>query len=483
MRTNLKITILIVLLLILITNNLQSEVEPPSIVWEKTYSVNNYELAVATSFYKLKLFRDNYYLLFDGGTKLPGFSIFTFFPGLISTDINGNELIRYQLTRDTPHPLLDNSIYPEDIAFNNDTITIAQKALMPQTGASVPQILKFKQNETKPFFRYPDTVLSAISGINRISILNEGVGNFSYGHSYLISDFSLDSIIRYYNLNNIRELYPDNNYIRFDDRWWFYHISNNTITNSYKIDKESYGKHVLVQFDITKQPADINWTVEYDGDYKYGFYSEIDSIFRLITWSKTNEDIYSILEVNFNGEIINQTTTELKFVITQVIELKNQNYFAVCGWYPAPEDGPFYNYWLTIYDKGWNEIESYKWRPQSNPTGGIVLADMIEKDNGNIVVFGNIIQNSSLYLAEIHTTFTSVQNEIKQNIPLSVYPLPTSDYLYLNSDFEGQNIEVYSLLRIKQMELSYESKVDVSNLNSGIYYIKVGTKIVKFVKI
>ncbi len=64
---------------------------------------------------------------------------------------------------------------------------------------------------------------------------------------------------------------------------------------------------------------------------------------------------------------------------------------------------------------------------------------------------------------------------VNQNILLnfSVYPNPTSDMLTINANYPIENVEVYSVLGKKALETSDISSIDLGQLSSGVYIVKV----------
>ena len=76
------------------------------------------------------------------------------------------------------------------------------------------------------------------------------------------------------------------------------------------------------------------------------------------------------------------------------------------------------------------------------------------------------------------------------NNDVSIYPNPVSDVLIislnheLQSPFhEGNYIEIYTTLGLKVIESLWQEKIDVSGLYPGIYFVKIGNRIGKFIKI
>ncbi|MDQ1266124.1 MAG: hypothetical protein QG635_1276, partial [Bacteroidota bacterium] len=65
----------------------------------------------------------------------------------------------------------------------------------------------------------------------------------------------------------------------------------------------------------------------------------------------------------------------------------------------------------------------------------------------------------------------------------SIYPNPAEDFISLNhSDFNNQ-IEIFNALGISVLKIIYQEKIDISDLSSGIYFLKAGERIFKFIKI
>lgn len=79
----------------------------------------------------------------------------------------------------------------------------------------------------------------------------------------------------------------------------------------------------------------------------------------------------------------------------------------------------------------------------------------------------------------------STPNFINENISLiscCIFPNPANNYIELTSDLGFGKIEIYNPLGIKIIETEYQSKLDVSKLTTGIYFLKFNDKLIKFVK-
>jgi len=77
-------------------------------------------------------------------------------------------------------------------------------------------------------------------------------------------------------------------------------------------------------------------------------------------------------------------------------------------------------------------------------------------------------------------TTTAVVNAKTEN-SFSVFPNPVSDYLFINKKDENQTAVIYNCFGENIME-SNDTKIDVSSLANGIYFIKSGSGSVRFIK-
>jgi hypothetical protein len=77
-----------------------------------------------------------------------------------------------------------------------------------------------------------------------------------------------------------------------------------------------------------------------------------------------------------------------------------------------------------------------------------------------------------------------ISTRIKGN-EIFIYPNPTSDYIYLNSQSKAEitKIKIFSVLGVKMMEADYNDKIDVSELPTGVYFLKYNSRFYKFVKL
>ena len=90
--------------------------------------------------------------------------------------------------------------------------------------------------------------------------------------------------------------------------------------------------------------------------------------------------------------------------------------------------------------------------------------------------------STDLALFKIGATITSVENDDSSNNNLSVFPNPTTDYITLKNIAPNSTIQILSLSGSVVKEVSTDNRIDVRDLSAGVYMIKVGEKVQKFVK-
>ncbi len=82
-------------------------------------------------------------------------------------------------------------------------------------------------------------------------------------------------------------------------------------------------------------------------------------------------------------------------------------------------------------------------------------------------------------------SFTNMKHTLSENLVslnnARVYPNPVKDILYVETNSDISNYEIYTIHGVKVLE-GAESSIDVSNLKQGIYMIKVNKSISKFMK-
>ena len=124
-----------------------------------------------------------------------------------------------------------------------------------------------------------------------------------------------------------------------------------------------------------------------------------------------------------------------------------------------------------------------------------VMPGNISVENG-----GNVYFHVSPYFAGIGTylldisisrTTTGIEQLTMENGKLKIYPNPTTGQLTINNEqLTIEKIEIYDVVgqllyqinKSTNKQINNEISIDVSHLASGMYFLKVGNKVVRFVK-
>jgi hypothetical protein len=113
----------------------------------------------------------------------------------------------------------------------------------------------------------------------------------------------------------------------------------------------------------------------------------------------------------------------------------------------------------------------------------------IYAENDNAGKFAPARAEHEFYL--ISTSITGVDEE-SSNIDISIYPNPANDFIEITisqlKEEKEENYNIYNALGemiLTHLTSSQEGKlrIDVSNLSAGVYYMKMGNRFEKFVKI
>ena len=134
---------------------------------------------------------------------------------------------------------------------------------------------------------------------------------------------------------------------------------------------------------------------------------------------------------------------------------------------------------------------------------------MVESDDGNLIVYGKtsyFIDGKGLfksYYASVHFDILSgVEDNNNVNNEIIVQPNPATEYININLSsinptlkrgVEGEVfIEIYDVMGMKIQSTPFNLtptlsegrgvRIDVSNLTPGVYFIKMGERVEKFVK-
>ena len=107
----------------------------------------------------------------------------------------------------------------------------------------------------------------------------------------------------------------------------------------------------------------------------------------------------------------------------------------------------------------------------------LVNPDTAETQNIGDIGDANFYQITGMFMVPEHPTHIAEQT----TETLTIWPNPAGDILQMDVT-EGETVSIFDMTGRMVKQERYEGKLDVSDLDSGIYAIKAGNHIVKFVK-
>jgi hypothetical protein len=98
--------------------------------------------------------------------------------------------------------------------------------------------------------------------------------------------------------------------------------------------------------------------------------------------------------------------------------------------------------------------------------------------------------NNRLKLYTYYDIPTSItENRTKVNKKILVYPNPAGDYIKITIDkpSEGSELEIYDVLGERVFSksihpMTLRHRMNIANLPSGVYFVRIGAQVEKFVK-
>lgn len=190
---------------------------------------------------------------------------------------------------------------------------------------------------------------------------------------------------------------------------------------------------------------------------------------------------------------------------SQILKIEWKN----VGFVDDGTESDFMNFQMWLYEG--TDIIEYRYGPNeiNNPSGSfeggtglyVGLATSINMENGELednayVVKGNP-ENPTLIIIEPGIPDPRLEDALDGMVSdgtvyrfgpqqlstddftkfdFQIYPNPTSDYLNIKTQSIDYNFSIYNSLGQKMNVSSVENKIDVSNLSTGIYFIKIETQ-------
>ena len=144
--------------------------------------------------------------------------------------------------------------------------------------------------------------------------------------------------------------------------------------------------------------------------------------------------------------------------------------------------------WLTLKSKNGVKDQEVMWNFQK----------YLVNENGQLVgIYGSQVSPLATEIVEWVSAGTSDVND-RDNVVLEVFPNPTTDFITIQTQpseglqpSEGSVVEIYDMLGVKMQTTPSAPqptlqegnlRIDVSHLPVGLYYVKIGDRIEKFVK-
>ena len=270
---------------------------------------------------------------------------------------------------------------------------------------------------------------------------------------------------------------------------------------TYTID-ENFHNSITLIWDAPKNPVDVTYEI-------YTSYTEIDPIYQGITETSFTIDnmeagYYKFLvKANWGGECLSNASNSVSPVI-----------------YPCAQNGMCeitFNM-LDGYGDGWNgayidiipESSDFTYSVGLEKEGLETVTKNISlcPDNYTFVwhrgefdeeiSFSILFDGAEIYRADtgdidymfpvsfLEHKINCAANidEAEQTLPLNLYPNPVNDKLYIVTEAEIEDVVVYDVFGRQQSTVNGQQSlsIDMSDLNSGVYFVKIYTDNGNFVK-
>ncbi len=255
------------------------------------------------------------------------------------------------------------------------------------------------------------------------------------------------------------------------------------IVSRLKLLEIDYDGNVVNRFNITLNDANFSTTevIRLD-DGNYCFLNKYHD--------STANNLNFILITDSQGNIIKKIEIPHKGIKTYLDELRLSNDGGLICFGSILIDrnkleDPFDDIYKLYMFKMNKELE-LKWEYESS-TDSLLdtgLQDLINLKDNEFIVTGYKNRNN-FYLAkfkDLDSTSNYIENE-QNNQKFFISPNPVNDILSINSSIELSKIEIFSSIGLKVLETDWKKKIDVSGLTSGVYFLRAGYNIVKFIKL
>jgi hypothetical protein len=92
----------------------------------------------------------------------------------------------------------------------------------------------------------------------------------------------------------------------------------------------------------------------------------------------------------------------------------------------------------------------------------------------------SLVEDTSVWIDDVKNALLNsgngslgIKDQNFNNLDIEVYPIPTNNYIYVNSIIPIKNVHIYSILGSSVYNSNYNTKIYVANLTTGMYHLKI----------
>ena len=198
-----------------------------------------------------------------------------------------------------------------------------------------------------------------------------------------------------------------------------------------------------------------------------------------------NDKLNFVRRVNSDGNLLWEDTIKNELIVFRKIIEDDFGNIIIVG-YKENKPHPLYDFrilnyfYLSCYESNGNNKFKKVW---GDSTINNKLDDLIITEDYNIIAVGSSADMP--YFAKISYNPTSVNDTDLMSGGLFLHPNPVGDLLTIES-YKGDLkdlIQIFNLNGIKVYETEFNEKLNVGNLLSGLYILKIGNYYQNFVKL
>jgi hypothetical protein len=152
--------------------------------------------------------------------------------------------------------------------------------------------------------------------------------------------------------------------------------------------------------------------------------------------------------------------------------------YLVVGAHDKIPSNPFQVSLIQKLNSDFEPIESFTFFDKETDKSNFATKVKVLNDEEYIVA-GPFRTENSYYLAKFNTTLSVKNNE---ELEVSLFPNPSNDFITITGLDFNSNYEIIDILGNTLKVGNYSGQITISELTIGHYYLRVGEKVIKFVK-